>query len=413
MQIENFKIIRMERNESIKVLVVTFEYKEKVTGGIGRVINGIDSMMQDKIIFDVFLMEWRYLTLCFSGTHYLHNKLNTQINRYYKNYLTCINQLIKKYKYNIVHILHNGKESSILAEMIKTRFPDIKIIFSCHSIARYEQMIRNNSIQELSYEKLLIENTDHIHLLNQSSANYFQQSYPDTDPDSITIIPNGIEEKDYRLMDEVFYHELIKQTNKGKNYIITCLSRWSHGKGIEKLLDAIPEVIKVYPNCKFIVAGKKNKSWENEADLYVKEIDKKIEQLKYHVIPIGWLNETKRNALFKLTDIVVMPSQLEYFPYSLLEPMICKVPIVSSNIDCAKELLIEDMDCLFFEKEKADDLARQLLKLIGNPETGYKLAANAYLKIRNQLNWPSIGQQYISMYKSALKQSSLIIHHSS
>lgn len=390
-----------KKQPSLKVLIITFEYKEQVTGGIGRVINGITPFMRTHMAFDVFLLEWRYLTSCISGRLY-RNKKGRRFERkrkYFLWYLHVIRKLIEKEKYQVVHILHSSKYTRSLVAMVKNRFPEIRIVYSCHSIARYEREIRNNSPSELKSEEVLVDKADHIHLLNKVSASYFEQSYPGRkNTRAFSIIPNGIEESEYHAIDRDFYNSLSEQLNKRENIVVLCISRWSHGKGIESILDAAPKIISQYPAVRFVLAGRKTISWEHEIGKYVSAIDKKIEAMKQHVVSFGWVNEIQRNTLFSLADISVMPSRLEYFPYSLLEPMICKVPVVSSKIPCAEEILSENEDCLFFHPENPDELAEKILKLVADKELRKNLAFNAYLKVKRNCDWKNVASGYVQMY---------------
>ena len=93
-----------------------------------------------------------------------------------------------------------------------------------------------------------------------------------------------------------------------------------------------------------------------------------------------------------------MPSQLEYFPYGILEPMVCKVPIVSSRIDSVTELLDEDEECLFYDSTNAEELAEKLRYLLNHPETGHSIAEKAFSKVTSLYNWNVVCHQYAEMY---------------
>ena len=92
----------------------------------------------------------------------------------------------------------------------------------------------------------------------------------------------------------------------------------------------------------------KEKLEENGIVLPTREemLDKKIEALSSNVFILSWLNEAKRNTLFSMANLVVMPSLLEYFPYSILEPAICNLPIISSKIKCVTEIFKNEKECL-------------------------------------------------------------------
>jgi glycosyltransferase involved in cell wall biosynthesis len=314
--------------------------------------------------------------------------------------LRVISRLIREKKYSIVHIVHVGKHTADIANMVKENHPVVKLIYSCHSLLKYENKIRLPRPQEIAYEEMIINSADHIHLLNKSSMEYFLQCFPEKKHSSISIIGNGIKAEDFQEIDQELIKSLREIYNSNKNSIVFCMTRWSFGKGLEVLIEAIPKVLTVNRDVKFIIAGRKKKSWENKAGKYVGMVDKKIKDLKEHVFPYGWLNDLERNTFYKFSDLVIMPSYLEYFPFSLLEPIACKVPVVSSNIPCAAELLTHEKDCLLFESGKADELALQILRMINDKGLQKSATERAFKKITNGFEVSAIARKYHEMYLS-------------
>jgi glycosyltransferase involved in cell wall biosynthesis len=391
----------MNDKNNCNVLYITYEYGEVIDGGIGQVINGISSNINNKIEIDIFHLRLNFLQLSWITTFY-QIKYNVITKRECKgSYIDSLIRILKEKEYHIVHIMHSDNEIVRCISMIKNYFPDIKIIFSMHSIAKYEILIRNNNPKDLTNEKYIIENSNHIHFLNATSLNYFSKAYNLLiDKISYSIIPNGIDESTFNIKSPGFDRKLIEKIEDPDNIIVLCMSRWSYGKGLEYLLDAIPFVAKKIKNIKFIIAGRKYISWENEVTDYVKMIDKKIKPLKKHVIPLGWLDKTERNTLFSHAHIYIMPSLLEYFPYSILEPMIAKIPIISSKIESVKELIEDYKECLFYSPENPEELAEKILYLSENKRLREQLMKNAYKKVKKYWQWDSISQMYLDMYRT-------------
>lgn len=286
--------------------------------------------------------------------------------------------------------------------MIRESFPKIKIIYSCHSISKYEYDIRNCHPEFLGFEQFILGEVDHIHLLNQASFGYLKHSYPEIAAQkAYSIIPNGIDESTFIKKDLRFQRKM-SYLKSNKKTTVLCMSRWSRGKGLEILLEAIPKVIKQNNNVQFVIAGRKAKSWEYMYNHFLKEIDQKITALSQYIITLGWLDDQKRNALFSFADIWVMPSLLEYFPFSILEPMIANLPIISSKIDSVQEMLSDNEDCLFYEPMNSEELANKILTLINNPDIRRQIANSAYQKAKKLYRWEDISNKYIQMYQEVL-----------
>jgi len=383
-----------------KVLLITFEYGSVIAGGIGRVTNGIVFNMGKEIEYHVLHLQYNILMIQWYGYIYkAHNKKNKIL--YKGPYIKVLLKAIKKEKYDTVHILANSKNMVECIKNIKEFYPQVKIIYSCHSIAKYEIGIRNNKEEEIDSESFIVNNASHIQLLNNTSLNFLKDSYAEVAQNKpISIIPNGIEENEYKLIDTKWQDELLKELDKENNLIVLCMSRWSFGKGLEYLLEAVPHVTEHYKNVKFLLVGRKTSSWENKVKDYVTMIDKKISKLS-NVVTFGWLTDIERNTIMSLADLWIMPSLLEYFPYSILEPMVCKIPIISSRIDSVVELLEENKECLFYSPQNPTELAEKILMLACNAESRNEMANNAYKKVKQIYKWELISQLYLNMYQSA------------
>jgi glycosyltransferase involved in cell wall biosynthesis len=170
-------------------------------------------------------------------------------------------------------------------------------------------------------------------------------------------------------------------------------------------------VLNQIPNIKVVVVGRKQNSWEHKVGDYVKSIDDQIAQLIPKVISMGWVNDMERNSLFKLADICVMPSEMEYFPYSILEPMASKVPIISSALPCVEEMLEKDLECLFFTPLQEKELAEQLIKLARDPKLRNSLADASFEKVVQMYSWKGIANQYIKYYCDILSNQLIVLNH--
>ncbi|MCL6588567.1 MAG: glycosyltransferase family 4 protein [Firmicutes bacterium] len=386
----------------MKILFITLEYDKAIAGGAGRAVNRLAQYIGAKTTLHVMLIQNKLYYLKWIGLYRMGNHEWVRQSYVWLRFERIIH-LIRREKYDAVHIFHAGYNNARITGIIKKEFPQLKIIYSCHSIIKYERNIRFNRPNMLEYENFIVNHSDHIHFLNQSSLKYFEESYAlEGRQSSYSLIPNGIAEDDFQGKDADFGRKLEQLLKKDGKITVLCMSRWSWGKGLEYFLDAVPQVTARYPNIQFVVAGRKSRSWEYKYKEYLRFINQKIAALSGYVIPLGWLNNGQRNALFGFADIWVMPSLLEYFPYSILEPMIAKIPIISSRIDCVLEILRDKEECLFYEPNSPEQLADQILSLVYNAELRRKLAEKAYQKAKELYHWERVGARYLEMYQTVI-----------
>jgi glycosyltransferase involved in cell wall biosynthesis len=383
-----------------RILLITYEYGKKISGGVGRVVNAITEKLRKHIPVDVFCLKTPIPILGMIAVEFYQlDSAQTLVRTFAGRLDDLLGKLLRNNPYQAVHVTHNGISSAKCIRFIKKNFPGLKIIFSCHSIAKYENGIRKPRKYHLKCEEYILSNIDHIHLLNKTSLTFLKESYTARKfASQISIIPNGIEENGFQEMDHRWKAKIKQQIDPENNITVLCMSRWCQGKGLEYFLEAAYLVSQKMKNIRFIIAGRKLISWEKSGLSYMLDINQRISKLKGFVISLGWLNDIQRNTIFSLADIWIMPSLLEYFPYSILEPMINHIPIISSRIDPVAELLEEDKECLFYDPQNSGELARKMIFMAKNREVRQFLAQNAYRKAKEELVWERIAQMYLAMY---------------
>jgi len=109
--------------------------------------------------------------------------------------------------------------------------------------------------------------------------------------------------------------------------------RFVEEKGIEFLLESIPQVIKEIPNAHFVLAG----DYKIQYEKYWDRISGLIEKSKKHLTLLGLINDQRELfAFYKSLDVYVQPSVTDCFPSSQIEAMLSGVPSVCTDIPGAR-----------------------------------------------------------------------------
>lgn len=97
-------------------------------------------------------------------------------------------------------------------------------------------------------------------------------------------------------------------------------------------------------------------------------------------------------------DVLVMPSLHEGLPYTLLEGMYLKVPIIATDVGGLKEILDDRIDALLVEAGNDKALSRAIRYLHDNENERKRLAENAYTKVCRDFNISKMAREYIELY---------------
>jgi glycosyltransferase involved in cell wall biosynthesis len=190
-----------------------------------------------------------------------------------------------------------------------------------------------------------------------------------------------------------------KRMNPGmQSPVVGMLARFASEKGVDVLLDAIPAVIKKFPNALFLFAGPyQNIIGEEE---YFKRLEKRIEgfQNTGNWVFLGPLTPVEANAYLSGLDLLVVPSlnSTESFGLVQIEAMMNGVRCITSNLPGVRQpVLMHGMGSIF-EIGDARGLAAKIIENLENKHphisgddefSGYSplRVADAYIKLFQEI----------------------------
>ena len=194
---------------------------------------------------------------------------------------------------------------------------------------------------------------------------------------------------------EVFENgvEIPKKTKVDySSHKVVFLGRLCKEKGIEELLNAVPEIVKEVPDFQLILGG----IWEPGNDL----LQKKAEELKDTILTPGWITAKERTVLFEECSIFVLPTWFEGQPISLLEAMAAGMCVVASEVGGIPQIMGEDLATGVYLKPKDEHaLARKLIWILQEEELREKLGKSARERMKEKYDIVQKTEQLVAYYK--------------
>lgn len=114
--------------------------------------------------------------------------------------------------------------------------------------------------------------------------------------------------------------------------ILARLASAERYKGVDELLEIMPDLLVRESELIFLVAGDGDDRTRLEAKA-------KVLGVSDRVIFTGYVPESEKVAHYRLADAFVMPSHGEGFGFVFLEAMACGVPVVASTLDGSREVV--------------------------------------------------------------------------
>ncbi len=196
-------------------------------------------------------------------------------------------------------------------------------------------------------------------------------------PEKVVRIYNGIEIKDFTYNRDAGLRIRTGLGLKEDDILIGAIGRLVWEKGFEYFIQSIPDILKDYPNVKYLIVGEgtlKERLKTQGAGLKVND----------HVIFTGFRNDIKE--ILSAIDVLVIPSLLEGFPMITLEAMAMAKPIVASRIDGITEQITDGETGLLVSSRDANALAKTIIRLINDRDLALRLGVNARQKVEEDFS---------------------------
>ena len=125
-----------------------------------------------------------------------------------------------------------------------------------------------------------------------------------------------------------------------------------------------------------------------------------------HVDFVGRCDRAATAALFAGCSLFVLPSRHEPMGIVNLEAMAAGRPVLASAVGGVPELVIDRETGVLVRADDHDHLAHELGALLAAPEERARMGRAGFERVQ-QFSWPSIADQYASIYRAALERQSV------
>lgn len=212
--------------------------------------------------------------------------------------------------------------------------------------------------------------------------------------DKIVILPNGVEEDNYRVEVSA---EFLKKYASPYEKIVYYVGRIVREKGIQVLIQSIPIILEQEPGTKFIIAGK---------GPYLDNLKAQAEFLGVsdRIYFTGFISDETRNKLYQMADVAVFPSIYEPFGIVALEAMVTRTPVIVSKVGGLAEFVEDGVNGLTVNPNDTNQLAGAILRILKNKTEAARIAEKGYKMVKDNYSWDKIARQTVTVYRDVLKE---------
>jgi phosphatidyl-myo-inositol dimannoside synthase len=171
----------------------------------------------------------------------------------------------------------------------------------------------------------------------------------------------------------------------GKKVLLS-VGRAVSRKGFDKVIEALPEVLKQVPNLVYLLVGNGKRYLD---DLEVLAIQN---QVLDHVTICEDIPDTNMPSYYDMADVFIMParqigSDVEGFGIVYLEANAFGKPVIAGKSGGASEAVIDGQTGILVDPENVSQIAKAIINLMTDQEYAMKLGANGKARVADEFQW--------------------------
>jgi len=181
-----------------------------------------------------------------------------------------------------------------------------------------------------------------------------------------------------------------------ESILIGLVGQISKRKGQDQLIRIAPDLIKRFPNVRFLIVGS-SREWE-----YEKEIHRMIESrnLEEYFIFTGDMRDMP--AVYKSLNILVLPSLREGFGRVVVEAEAIEIPVIVSNAGGLVEVVDPGNTGYIFTLGKDREMLDYLFRLCKDPELSRRMGSQGRRFVRDNFSQEIMIEKITSLYLEIL-----------
>ncbi len=284
---------------------------------------------------------------------------------YFINIISLLKICLKE-KIEIIHSHHRYAE---LLAVVVSKMLGIKTITTVHSIVNGKRLVSFKSDRIIAVSKSV-----EAELLNKFkiSSNRVVQLYNYVEP------INSVSKK-----DSIELRRKIGLSESDK--VILFVGRINYIKGIDVLLSAFTQLTKKYSELKLILVGQIDANDFGEMVSKTKNV--------IHIKP-----QKEVSGFYEISEIVVLPSRIDSFPFAMIEAGLMHKPFIGGNTGGIAEFINNGENGLLVKPGDAKDLADKIESLLKDKVQAKLLGDNIFEKAQSLIDAKSYIEKINYLY---------------
>jgi glycogen synthase len=388
----------------MRVLLVSWEYPPVIEGGLGRHVRKLsEQLARDGVEVHVLTRGGGHLPVD-EERHgvVVHRVAEPQFPKDVKAFVRWVDamnhdmrelgdELCQRHEFALVHS-HDWLVAGA-AEPLARGF-GVPWLTTVHAteFGRHQGWVQNHPQSHIhAVERAMVRRADRV-----ITCSRYMQSHVSTvfgvPLRRISVIPNGIDPRDLEpIADDL--PALRARFARPHERLVLLVGRLVYEKGFHLALDALVPVVKRLGNVRFVVAG------TGTAEAELKRQARRLGLTRYGSF-LGWIGDDMLHSLYRVAEIVIVPSIYEPFGLVALEAMASGCVCVVADTGGLREVVPAGGSVgLRFPSRDSEALCAALERVLADDAARARLVAEAREHVL-KFDWAEVSRRTRTVYES-------------
>lgn len=203
-------------------------------------------------------------------------------------------------------------------------------------------------------------------------------------PHIYTLSTTTITTSNFNYIDCTDYKKKTAISNRKDDLIF--LGRLESVKGIQKIVHALPDIVEEYPTINLKIVG--DGTLRDELEDFVQQ-----KQLTEHVTFTGWINHDEIPDHLDNSRILLLPSESEGVPKTLLEAMACGTIPIATSVGGIPDIINDSENGFLLSNAESEKIAEQVSQVLKRNDLD-SISNNARRYIEKKYSYEIAKEQY-------------------
>lgn len=281
---------------------------------------------------------------------------------------------------DVVHV-HGYRCISSFTAVSLAHVRDVPSVLTPHGIYPSRSFVNGlaKSIFDHVFGRLLLDFSDRIIAISEHNRQLLLQV--GASASKMVIVPNGVNVEEYASLQRS--NSILEELNTD-GPVLLYVGRIDWNKRVEKIVEAMPTILKQFPHAKFVAVGPDYGNFVYKLSTIAKKLE-----VERSVIVTGNVSKERLLEFYSAADALLLPSSYEGFGLSILEAMSSRVPVIASRCGGPGDILSDGVNALLLKESTPGEISKSVFAVLTDHRLRTGIVKNAFDLVK-KYTWKNV-----------------------